>query len=112
MCGIAGILSDRSREETVRSMCDSMVTRGPDEEGFHSQNGISLGIRRLSIIDPEGGHQPVYNDSRTIGAVCNGEIYNHRELREELGQNGYDVTSGSDVAVLPYLYQIHGTDFV
>src|SRR6188768_3034067 len=82
MCGIAGImsLSDKPvRVEEVRSMCDAMIHRGPDDEGFHVSPGIGIGMRRLSIIDLETGQQPVSNEDGTIWVVFNGEIYNFKE---------------------------------
>src|SRR5260370_20912635 len=92
MCGIAGI---RGREgemvtaERVRRMTDTIVHRGPDDEGIHAQGQVGLGMRRLSIIDLAGGRQPIYNEDRSICVVFNGEIYNFPELREELESRGH-----------------------
>ena len=69
-------------------MTDAIVHRGPDEEGFYSDGNMNLGIRRLSIIDLETGHQPVHNEDRSLWAVFNGEIYNFQELRKELEDKG------------------------
>ena len=80
MCGIAGIVSaqagDRIEAETIHRMCEAIVHRGPDDEGIFVKHGTGLGMRRLSIIDVAGGHQPVFNEDGTIWVVFNGEIYN------------------------------------
>src|SRR5207247_11001772 len=83
MCGIAGIVGLRGQPvegSEIRSMCAVMGHRGPDDEGLYLGNGVGLGMRRLSIIDLETGHQPLSNEDGTIWAVCNGEIYNFSEL--------------------------------
>ena len=74
---------ERPRRSAVRSMCAAMHHRGPDDEGVHTdgETGVSIGMRRLSIIDVEGGHQPICNEDRSVWVVCNGEIYNHPRLR-------------------------------
>src|SRR6266550_319817 len=86
MCGICGVAGgDPTRGgELVWRMCGSMVHRGPDDEGSIHLDGVTLGMRRLSIIDIEGGHQPMANEDSTVWVVQNGEIYNHRHLRERL----------------------------
>ena len=87
MCGIAGIIrwdGEPVAEAEIRAMCRQMVHRGPDDEGVYLGDGVGLGMRRLSIIDLDGGQQPVSNEDRTIWVVFNGEIYNYRELRRDL----------------------------
>ena len=92
MCGIAGVVSTTREsdisEALVRHMCDQIVHRGPDDEGIYVHDGAGLGMRRLSIIDLSGGHQPVFNESRTAWIVYNGETYNFPELRADLESRG------------------------
>lgn len=113
MCGIAGIRDERGADEgLVRAMTERLRHRGPDGEGFFSDDGVALGMRRLAIIDPEHGHQPLYNERRDIAVVFNGELYNHAELRDWLGERGHTFNSGSDGEVLPHLYEELGSGFV
>ena len=95
MCGIAGFVDvggsanpnevERERH-TLQQMCDVIRHRGPDDDGMFVGDGAALGMRRLSIIDLAGGHQPIHNEDGSIWVVFNGEIYNYRELRAELSQ--------------------------
>jgi asparagine synthase (glutamine-hydrolysing) len=114
MCGIAGIYDTAATPDpaTVRAMVGAMVHRGPDGEGFHLDEDAALGMRRLAIIDVEGGRQPLYNERGDVVVVFNGEIYNHRELRSRLEGRGHRLSSGSDGAVLPHLYEELGEHFV
>ncbi len=116
MCGIVGIASNRSlgdaERAAVRRMADAIVHRGPDDDGFHDGDNVVLGMRRLSIIDVAGGRQPFSNEDGTVHAVCNGEIYNFRELRRELEQRGHRFRTGSDAEVTVHLYEEHGDAFV
>ncbi len=109
MCGIAGIYyRDRSRPvdvADVRRMCDAMVHRGPDDEGVFVEGNVGLGMRRLAIIDLEGGAQPIFNEDRSVVTVFNGEIYNHLELRAELEAKGYRFATRSDTEVLVHGYE-------
>src|SRR4051794_31544035 len=102
MCGIAGIVHfDREPVDRVslKRMADALAHRGPDGEGFHCEGAIGIAHRRLAIIDPTGGHQPFYNDRRTIVLSYNGEIYNYKEIRAELkGEFRFD--TGCDTEVL------------
>ena len=87
MCGIAGIVrSDGAQidRELLARMNDAIRHRGPDDDGFYFGDGVGLAMRRLSIIDLKGGHQPIHNSDRTAWIVFNGEIYNYRELRKQL----------------------------
>src|SRR3989442_3564659 len=111
MCGIAGIVGLRGQPvegSEIRSMCAVMAHRGPDDEGLYLGNGVGLGMRRLSIIDLETGHQPLSNEDGTIWAVCNGEIYNFRELRAGLERRGHVLYTGSDSETIVHLYEEHG----
>jgi asparagine synthase (glutamine-hydrolysing) len=115
MCGIAGILGGVGRPvrlEEVRSMCAALVHRGPDDEGIYLDDGVGLGMRRLSIIDLETGRQPVRNEDGTIWAVLNGEIYNYQELRRDLEGRGHVFKTSSDTETVVHLYEEHGTDCV
>lgn len=116
MCGIHGILSLRNGNnpiaEHIRIMGDATVHRGPDDEGFYTGEGIIIGMRRLSIIDLGGGHQPISNEDNTLWVVCNGEIYNFRELRSELKKEGHVFKTGSDSEVIVHMYEKYGNDFV
>lgn len=112
MCGIAGAVADRTDAGDVLRMLKQLSHRGPDDEGVDGDFGAFLGVRRLSIIDVAGGHQPMWNEDRTIVAVQNGEIYNFRELRERLVARGHTLHTRSDTEVLPHLYEDHGPGFV
>jgi len=93
-------------------MCDRMVHRGPDSEGYLLDDGIALGMRRLAIIDLITGEQPTFNEDHSIAVVLNGEIYNYRELRADLESRGHIFRSASDTEILPHLYEEHGADMV
>jgi asparagine synthase (glutamine-hydrolysing) len=109
MCGIAGIVnSDPARDSAMRRMLDALAHRGPDGEGIYHDELVTLGHRRLSIIDLAGGQQPLHNADRSILLVCNGEIYNYRELRRELERDGYAFLTHSDCEVIIALYERHG----
>jgi asparagine synthase (glutamine-hydrolysing) len=114
MCGIAGIhAADGAADpQAVAAMVRTLVHRGPDGDGFFEAPGIALGMRRLAIIDPESGHQPLLDESGDIVAVFNGEIYNHAELRAELERGGHRLRSGSDGEVIPHLFEEEGPAFV
>lgn len=114
MCGIAGIHAPGGAAEAalVRAMVASLQHRGPDGEGHFDGDGVALGMRRLAIIDPEHGIQPLFNEQRDVVAVFNGEIYNHAELRAGLEQRGHRLRSGSDGEVIPHLFEEHGPRFV
>jgi asparagine synthetase B (glutamine-hydrolysing) len=86
-------------------MCDSIVHRGPDDEGYVIQGPVGLGVRRLSIIDVEGGSQPICNEDATVHVVYNGEIYNYRELKSELERRGHIFGTRSDTEVIVHAYE-------
>jgi asparagine synthetase B (glutamine-hydrolysing) len=102
MCGIAGLvgLARGEAEARVRMALERLRHRGPDGEGMHVSDDAVLGMRRLAIIDVEGGRQPIYDESGELAVVCNGEIYNYVELFRELKQRGHVLQSGSDVCVV------------
>ncbi len=112
MCGIAGLIDPSSSEADARAhlqrMLDLIAHRGPDGAGLHTAPGLALGMRRLSIIDHEGGWQPVWNEDQSIGIVFNGEIYNYLELRRDLLATGHIFRTQSDTEVLVHLYEQHG----
>jgi asparagine synthase (glutamine-hydrolysing) len=116
MCGIAGAfrLDGSSRpaldEPTLRAMTDIMAHRGPNDAGYVSGEGCSIGARRLSIVDVEGGHQPFGDERARVWAAQNGEIYNHAALRSELQTRGHTLRSRCDTEVLPHLYEELGPD--
>jgi asparagine synthase (glutamine-hydrolysing) len=116
MCGIAGMVGserDRSVDQIeVQRMCDAIVYRGPDDEGFYVKRQVGLGMRRLSIIDLSTGHQPIHNEDETIWVVFNGEIYNFQELRPELERLGHRFYTNTDTEVIVHLYEEYGSDCV
>ncbi len=115
MCGIAGIAAFRGARgplrELIHAMCETIVHRGPDDEGLHVEGGVGLGMRRLSIIDLGGGRQPIWNEDRTVLTVFNGEIYNYRELRKDLEARGHRFATRSDTEVIVHAYEEYGADF-
>lgn len=111
MCGICGTAGFED-ERLLREMCSVMKHRGPDDAGTFLDAGIGLGHQRLSIIDLEGGHQPVHNEDESIWVVYNGEIYNHAELRDALESGGHRFYISSDTEVLVHLYEEYGVDLV
>ncbi|HWB83423.1 MAG TPA: asparagine synthase (glutamine-hydrolyzing) [Bryobacteraceae bacterium] len=112
MCGIAGflLLEDHAELSLVRAMCDQIRHRGPDDEGFFVDGGCALGMRRLSIIDLNTGHQPIANEDGAVHVVFNGEIYNYRDLRADLERRGHRFATGSDTEVLVHLYEQEGPE--
>jgi asparagine synthase (glutamine-hydrolysing) len=111
MCGICGLVGDHD-PILLERMLNRLVHRGPDEEGTHHDAGVALGVRRLRVIDPTGGHQPVRNETGSVWTVLNGEIYNYRELRRELIQKGHHFRSDCDTEVLVHLYEEEGPEAV
>jgi asparagine synthase (glutamine-hydrolysing) len=115
MCGICGIAAPGrgavADVEAVRRMNARLVHRGPDSDGLFHDGGVALAMRRLSIIDLDGGDQPIANEDGTLTVVQNGEIYNYRELRAELERRGHRFRTHSDTEVLVHLYEEHGDAF-
>lgn len=116
MCGITGILKFDLDEPLdpirLRQMCRAMVHRGPDDEGEYVDGNVGLSMRRLSIIDVEGGHQPLSNEDGTVWIVFNGEIYNHSALRKDLQARGHLFRSQSDTEAIVHAYEEYGADCV
>jgi asparagine synthase (glutamine-hydrolysing) len=96
----------------VHRMCQTIVHRGPDDEGIYARGPVGLGMRRLSIIDLSGGKQPIHNEDKSVWVVFNGEIYNFPELREELESRGHQFYTHSDTEVIVHLYEEMGADCV
>jgi asparagine synthase (glutamine-hydrolysing) len=112
MCGITGF-TGRPEPEALTRMMAALIHRGPDEDGRLETSDVSLGMRRLSIVDLATGKQPVSNEDGTIWAIFNGEIYNHLELRRDLEQAGHTFSSHhSDTEVLVHMYEDHGADYL
>lgn len=114
VCGIAGfwnVESGRPAEPAVvRAMTGALIHRGPDEDGFHVEGDVALGMRRLRVIDPAGGHQPMANEDRTIQVVFNGEIYNHGDIRAQLEQRGHRFRTRSDTEAIVHAYEEWGVE--
>lgn len=114
MCGICGIVSFCQdfpvSEELVQKMCAEIRHRGPDDHGFYVNQIVGLGMRRLSIIDIQGGHQPIYNEDKTICVVFNGEIYNYQALKKELEQCGHHFCTRSDTEAIVHAYEEWGDE--
>ena len=112
MCGIAGQIDLHGRATIdpalTRAMTARFLHRGPDGDGFFDAPGVSLGMRRLSIIDVAGGDQPIYNEDGSIAIVFNGEIYNYVELRETLIAQGHTFNTHADTETIVHLYEQHG----
>jgi len=115
MCGIAGIavFGDRPSPsyQVLKEMCNTIIHRGPDEDGMDIRDGVAMGMRRLSIIDLSGGSQPIFNEDLTIRVVYNGEIYNFMELRKELESCGHHFKTKTDTEVIVHAYEEYGKDF-
>ena len=111
MCGICGVIQLRGDLRTViapevlDTMTDSMVHRGPNDRGTHQSPGVALGVRRLSIIDVEGGHQPFSSEDGAVVGIQNGELYNHNEVRSRLRADGHVFKTRCDTEILPHLYE-------
>ena len=117
MCGICGVVQVGGEPRRVLApgvldrMTDAMTHRGPDDRGTYEADGVALGVRRLSIVDVGGGHQPVSSEDGRVVAVQNGELYNHTDLRRELERGGHRFRSGCDTDVIPHLYEDSGPAF-
>jgi asparagine synthase (glutamine-hydrolysing) len=115
MCGIAGMIETRGRPveaSLARRLCDALVHRGPDDEGYYLNGPVALGQRRLAILDLAGGHQPMSNEDATVWVTFNGEIYNFEELRQRLEGFGHRFATCSDTEVIVHAYEQYGADCV
>ena len=117
MCGICGViqLGGEPRQviepDVLMHMTDLMTHRGPNDRGTYGAPGIALGMRRLSIVDVEGGHQPFVNERGDIWAIQNGELYNHEHLRNDLRARGHRLQTRCDTEIIPHLYEDAGSRF-
>lgn len=116
MCGICGIINiDKASpvdQRELTRMRDAMAHRGPDDKGTYFNVGVGLAHRRLSIIDVEGGHQPICNEDKSIWCVFNGEIYNYQRIRDGLLKNGHRFATNTDTEILVHLYEEYETEFI
>lgn len=116
MCGFVGFLNETNNAElnnkTVRAMADRIVHRGPDQDDYYVDENVSLGFRRLSIIDLAGGSQPIYNEDKTKVLIFNGEIYNYQALREELIAKGHTFYTNTDSEVIVHGYEEYGKELL
>src|SRR5262245_42342864 len=115
MCGISGVAGSlRTSRGTLQAMNDALQHRGPDGEGFlwPDADPVGLAMRRLAIIDLNTGDQPIFNEDGSIGVVYNGEIYNFKELRQELEARGHTFTTHADTEVIVHAYEEYGVECV
>jgi len=118
MCGICGFFNPKqinskiNSAKLLKSMTDSITHRGPDGDGFFINKQVALGMRRLAIIDLQTGDQPQFNEDNQIVVVFNGEIYNFKEIREQLKRNGHTFLTQSDTEIITHLYEDEGDNFV
>src|SRR6185436_8212591 len=116
MCGIAGIITEApitaADVACVRAANSRLTHRGPDGSGQFQDDHVMLAMRRLSIIDLDGGWQPLYNEDRTLALIANGEIYNFIELRQRLEGLGHRFNTNSDCETILHLYEEHGLDCI
>ena len=113
MCGFVGFVSKQKKEEKkviIKKMADAIIHRGPDSDGYYYDDNVALGFRRLSIIDLKGGNQPIYNEDNSKVIVFNGEIYNYKELREELLKKGHTFKTNTDTEVIIHGYEEYKED--
>ena len=115
MCGICGIYNWRQKNTIEEKIVDKMLYaikhRGPDGNNKIVNEQVALGFNRLSFLDLDGGMQPILNENKQIAMICNGEIFNYRELKSELQEKGHSFRTGTDVEVIIHLYEEYGTDF-
>jgi asparagine synthase (glutamine-hydrolysing) len=115
MCGICGVvqIGGEPREviapATLDQMTDAMTHRGPNDRGIYQAAGVAFGVRRLSIVDVEAGHQPFPNETGDVWGMQNGELYNHEEIRRDLVADGHVFNTRCDTEILPHLYERYGT---
>ena len=114
MCGVTGIHCERDipAQGELEAMVHAIRRRGPDDRGFFLSGPVGLGMSRLSIIDPQNGRQPLFNEDGNVAVVCNGEIYNHPQLREELEAKGHRYKTCSDAETIVHLYEQEGLNFL
>ena len=111
MCGICGTYGF-CYIDILKRMCSKLSHRGPDDEGYYCDSDVMLGMRRLKVIDLETGNQPIYNEDKTTVVVYNGEIYNFREIRDELKNKGHVFKTSSDTETIVHLYEEYGDNLI
>ena len=110
MCGFVGIKDNtKDKKKIIKKMADKIVHRGPDSDGYYVDDKMAIGFRRLSIIDLEGGSQPLYNETKDIVLAFNGEIYNYKKLREDLINKGHKFKTNTDSEVIVHGYEEYNT---
>ncbi len=112
MCGFCGFVDKKNKKEKkqiIKNMANRIIHRGPDSEGYYVDNDVALGFRRLAIIDLKGGEQPIYNEDKSMCIIFNGEIYNYKEIREELKKLGHIFKTNSDTEVILHGYEQYST---
>src|ERR1700755_3218507 len=115
MCGIIGQVRFDGRpinQQLPANMCAGLEHRGPASRGIPFEGNVALGIQRLRVVDLNTGDQPIYNEDRSIVVVMNGEIYNYRELREDLAARGHTLATKGDTETIVHLYEEYGVDCV
>ena len=113
MCGFVGFCDDsKNKKKIIRDMGDIIKHRGPDSDGYYVDNNIALGFRRLSIIDLDKGSQPIFNEDKDKVIVFNGEIYNYKEIREELKSKGHKFSTNTDTEVILHGYEEYKEDIL
>lgn len=116
MCGIVGKFNFKNKSrvdsDIIRKMCSKIIHRGPDDEGIYVKDNFGFGMRRLSIIDLETGHQPIFSENKKLGIVFNGEIYNYKEIKSELLEKGHKFKTNSDTETILHCFEEYGTDFI
>ena len=109
MCGFVGYINkEKDKKDNIKKMADLIAHRGPDSEGYYTDENIALGFRRLSIIDLNNGSQPIYNEDKSKVIIFNGEIYNFEPLREDLIKKGHTFTTKTDTEVILHGYEEYG----
>ena len=116
MCGFVGYVNAENDKETnqkiIKAMADRIIHRGPDQDDYYVDSEVSLGFRRLSIIDLDGGSQPITNEDGSRVIVFNGEIYNYQEIREELIEKGHIFKTKTDTEVILHGFEEYGKDIL
>lgn len=116
MCGFCGFIHPQGfpppQEAVLKAMTQTIIHRGPDDEGFYLDDRVALGVRRLSIIDLEGGHQPLSNEDGSVWIAYNGEVYNFPELKKELQKRGHNFKSRTDTETIIHAYEEWGENFI
>lgn len=113
MCGFVGYINkEKDKKNNIKNMADLIAHRGPDSDGYYMDDSIALGFRRLSIIDLDGGSQPIFNEDKSMIIVFNGEIYNYKELKEDLIEKKHKFSTETDTEVILHGYEEYGEDIL